>query len=442
MDNPIDKTPMPQNTHAEEAVIGCMLIEASIIADVMSKLSEHDFYKLECSLIFKTIASLEKDNKEVNLISVANDMKLNKLDIPYAKLVEYINTVQTVDSYKSYVEMVKEKSIARSIILSSNKLMNNMYTCKSPAFPLQMFNASMAKIMAGTSQNDVYEFGEGLQTIIDDFRSRVDRYKNGPQYPFGIEKLDQNTGGLSKKELLVIGGRPGSGKSAIMLNIAYSLTKKGKKVLIFSGEMPPEHLRDRIISSVLEVDSFDMRTGNVDNIALEKIKAFIKTSNLNIPMLYCPAMSFEYIRSNVEQYKPDFFIIDFLQLVKVTNENRSRGLGEFCINVKQLAVDNNSGVIILSQLSRDGEKEERAVPRLSDFRESGEIEAICDVGMILQNASKKTDELGDGDFNVLAPVNLFVCKQRNGPVGMVKLMFMKRYQKFIECDKNINMENI
>ena len=440
MNNPIDKTPMPQNTHAEEAVIGCMLIESSIIADVMSKLSEHDFYKLECSLIFKTIASLEKDNKEVNLISVANDMKLNKFDIPYAKLVEYINTVQTVDSYKSYVEMVKEKSIARSIILSSNKLMNNMYTCKSPAFPLQMFNASIEKIMMGTSQNDVYEFGEGIQSIIEDFKKRQEQFRLGPPFPYGLETLDKNTGGLSKKYLTVIGGRPSSGKTCFSLNIAYRLATIGKKILIFSCETPEEDLRDRIISSVLEIDYLDMRTGNVDNTSLEKIKNFISTSKLNIPMLYCPNATLEYIKTNVEKYSPDFFIIDYLQMCRVegNTSNRNLELEQFCNAIKKLAAETNSGAIVLSQLIREGEKTDREIPKLSDFKDSGGIEAAMDVGIILQRGSKKIDKLEDRDMNVLAPVMLYVCKQRNGPVGSVRLLFYKKIQKLVENKDNVD----
>lgn len=444
MNNPIDKIPMPQNTYAEEAVIGCMLIEASIIPDVMSKLSEHDFYKLECSLIYKTIASLEKDNKEINLISVANDMKLNKMDIPYAKLVEYINTVQTVDSYKSYVEIVKEKSMARSIILSSNRLMNNMYSCKSPLFPLQMFNASIEKIMAGSSQNDVYEFGDGIQSIMDDFKKRQEQFRLGPPFPYGLETLDKNTGGLSKKYLTIIGGRPSVGKTCWALNIAYNLATRGKKILIFSCETPEEDLRDRIISSVLEVDYLDMRTGNVDDTSLAKIQKFISGSKLNIPMLYCPNATLEYIKTNVEKYSPDFFIIDYLQMCRVegNTNNRNLELEFFCNSLKKLAAETNSGAIVLSQLIREGEKSDREVPKLSDFKDSGGIEAAADVGIILQRGSKKIDKLEDRDMNVLAPVMLYVCKQRNGPVGSVRLLFYKKIQKLIEDTTNINMENL
>jgi replicative DNA helicase len=263
--------------------------------------------------------------------------------------------------------------------------------------------------------------------------------------PTGFKALDNILSGLQESDLIVLASRPSMGKTALALNIAQNIAKKGHAVGIMSLEMSKEQLVERMFCSLLSVDSWKMRTGRLTDDDFSKIGAIM--DELNSMKIYIDdsiGNSIAELKAKARRLKMesglDFLIIDYLQLMNVGRTigyqtNRVQEISEISRSLKQLARDLSIPLLAISQLSRAVEMRPSKIPQLSDLRESGAIEQDADVVLMMYR-----EDYYEDDTDRKGVTDIFIRKHRNGPVGHIELAFKKEQMKFLDIEKQRKVE--
>ncbi|MFH1074859.1 MAG: replicative DNA helicase, partial [Candidatus Firestonebacteria bacterium] len=433
-----DKLP-PQNIEAEKSVIGSMLIEPEALLKVVELLKEDSFYRDSHRKIFSAVMRLFDHNQPVDLITVAEELKKNnELDkVGGAEYIsELISTVPTAANVEYYAGIVKEKSALRDLISISTGIITEAYNEGSVADTLldkaehQIFSISEKRIRPGFLK---------MKDLVHSSVRKIEElsYKQAlvTGVPTGFERLDEMTTGLHGGELIVIAARPGMGKTSLCLSIALNASIRYKiPVAIFSLEMAADQIVLRMLSSEARVSMHRLRSGKTyDN---EWPNITIAAGHLAEAPIYIDdssSISALEIKAKCRRLKADkdigLIIIDYLQLMESSRgtENRVQEVSQVTRSLKGLAKEMGVPVIVASQLSRATEKQEKMErrPLLSHLRESGSIEQDADAVFMLYRESYYNRELENK-----AETELIIAKQRNGPVGMLKIAFLDEYVKF------------
>ncbi|MFA5199561.1 MAG: replicative DNA helicase [Candidatus Omnitrophota bacterium] len=433
----LDKVP-PQNLEAEMAVLGSMLLDEEAVSASSEKLDASCFYKDTHRKIFQSIIDLYNSNKAVDLITLTDALRIaGSLDqIGGASyLTSLANAVPTAANINHYASIVREKYILRTLINNSTKIIS---LCHESEGNIAEVVDTAEKLIFDVSDRRNQGTYLHLKEIIKESIETIDRlYQNKAHVtgvPTGYIDFDIKTAGLQPSDLIIIAGRPSMGKSAFALGIAeYAAVVEKVPTAIFSLEMSKEQLTQRLLCSHARVDAHKVRTGYLATSDWPRLTAAAgKLSESPIFIDDTPAISVMELRARARRLKSHhdikLIILDYMQLMRgsaTSMESRQQEISEISRSLKALARELNVPVIAISQLSRAVESRTDHRPQLSDLRESGAIEQDADVVVLIlreeyYNPSPENQGIAEA----------IIAKQRNGPVGTLKLAFIKEFTRF------------
>jgi len=427
----------PQDIEAEMAVLGAMFLESEAVGKAVEILDESSFYKTAHQKIFKTAVELYDHQEPIDVITMADALKkkgqLEEVGGNYY-LIQLSEKVPSAANVEYYAKIVLEKSLLRRLITITTTITNRAYDHKGDIYALldsvekEIFVLSDRRLKKG--------FVSIYQTMHETFE-KIESF-HGKQggvtgVPSGFVELDSMTSGFQNSDLIIVAGRPSMGKTAFCLNVARNAAvEHGVAVGIFSLEMAAYQLAMRMLCSEARVDSHAVRTGKLPKEEWQKLS--ISVGILAEAPIYIddtPAMNILEIKAKARRLKYEknigLLIIDYMQLVHgpAGSESRQQEISAISQALKALAKELNIPVIALSQLSRAVESRggDRR-PMLSDLRESGAIEQDADVVIFIYRPEVygRTEEEGIAE--------IIIGKQRSGPIGSVKLAFVKEYVLF------------
>lgn len=433
----LDKLP-PQNLDAEMAVLGSMLLDEEAVSVAVEKLDAGCFYKDTHRKIFQTISDLYNANKAVDLITLADALKKdNSLDeIGGASfLTSLANAVPTAANINHYAGIVREKYILRSLINNSTKIIT---VCHESEGNIAEVVDTAERLIFEVSERKNQGTYQHLKEIVKDSIETIDRlYQNKAHVtgiPTGYIDFDIKTAGLQPSDLIIVAGRPSMGKSAFALGIAeYAGVIEKIPTAVFSLEMSKEQLVQRMLCSHARVDAHKVRTGYLATSDWPRLTAAAgKLSEAPIYIDDTPAISVMELRARARRLKSHhgikLIILDYMQLMRgsaMNMESRQQEISEISRSLKALARELSVPVIAISQLSRAVESRTDHRPQLSDLRESGAIEQDADVVVLILREEYYTPSPDNQGI-----AEAIIAKQRNGPVGSLKLAFIKEFTRF------------
>jgi replicative DNA helicase len=434
----LQKVP-PQNLEAEQSILSAILIENHTLPEVLEILSEKDFYREAHQKIFSAMVSLFERSEPADLITVSNLLKEqgNLESVGGATyLAELVDTVPMATNATHYAKIIREKATLRRLIERAASITSRCFEDRGDMEDILDF---AERSIFDISEDKVRPAFHSLADILTDTYKAVEQaYENKilvTGLPTGYHQLDQLTSGFQPGDLVVIAGRPSMGKTALALNIAQSAAAEtGIPVAIFSLEMSKEQLSLRLLSSEARIDSSKMRGGFLKESDLARInRAAGALYDLPIFIDDSPAISALEIRAKGRRMKMEkglgLIVVDYLQLMRgrASAERRELEISEISRSLKALAKELNIPVVALSQLNRKVEDRSNKRPVLSDLRESGAIEQDADVIVFIYRDEVYNQD-PDNPNRGVAEIN--VAKQRNGPIGTVKLTFLETCTRF------------
>ena len=437
----IKKTP-PHSKSAEQSVIGSMILEPETVITAAEILTADDFYDKRYGLIFAAITSLEKEGKAIDIVTIENKIKemdqpLGAIDLEVLK--EIVMAVSTSVNIAHHAEIVYKNSLLRRLIKVTEAISLSCYVGESPLEPI--LQTTEKKIFDLIQKRHVSETSDIKKIIFSVVESVAAAAKSGGTVtgiPTGFYDLDYKMAGLQNSDLILIAARPSMGKTAFALNIAeYVTVKKNVTTAIFSLEMSKEQLAKRILSINSRVDSQKLRTGDLsDNEWMDIIDSAKTIGETNLIIDDTPGISVGELRSKCRKLKLEknlgLVMIDYIQLMTGSKkiESRQQEISEISRSLKALAREIDAPIIALSQLSRKVESRDDKRPMLSDLRESGAIEQDADVVMFIYR-----DEYYNKDTETPGVTEIIIGKQRNGPIGTVKLGWKSELTKFVNIER-------
>ena len=462
-------TELPSNIEAEQSVIGSILVSNDILDDVSPIINYTKFYDPIHQKIFLAIENLISKGMLANPITLKNyfenDKNLIELE-GHEYLVKITKFSTSLRQAIEYAKIIYDMHVRRELIKISEATIDNASN-KNIDLPGEKIIEDSEKLLfdlaeRGSFSKSFVKFDIALNQTIE-MASRAFKSTEGiVGVPTGLTDLDDRLGGLHNQDLVIIGGRPSMGKTALATNIAFHAAKniqeKGLKssVAFFSLEMSSEQLSTRILSEQSRIKSNDIRRGKISE---EQFDKFIETSkNISELPLYIdetPAISIAAISNRARRIKRLFgcelVVVDYIQLMKATNirnDGRVQEISEITQGLKAIAKELNVPVLAVSQLSRAVEQRDDKKPQLSDLRESGSIEQDADVVMFVYREAyylerkeprPATVEHAEWQVNMNEISNLaeiMISKQRHGPTGNIKVEFESMFTKFRDIQTN------
>ena len=427
----------PQNLVAEQSVLGSMLIDKNAILRVIEILSPDSFYRDAHRYIYETMLKLFELGEPVDSITVSemlrNDGKLDAVG-GSVYIADLINSVPTSANVDHYAKIVEEKATLRRLIEAGTKIVQEAFEEPDDVDAIldsaekNIFNIALKRVKEGFLKIDSV-----VKKVLERIDKLYEKHETLTGIPSGFQDLDNLTAGFQKSDLIIIAARPSVGKTALALNIAQNVSIKHKiPVALFSLEMSKESLARRILCSEAEIDQNRLNTASLPDTGWKKLtKALSRLTEAPLFIDDSAAISSMEIRAKARRLKAEhglgLVIIDYMQLMSGRSrvENRTQEISEIARSLKTLARELDIPVLCLSQLSRAIEQRTDRVPRLSDLRESGEIEQTADVVIFIQRDDYYNPASEKGNI-----AEIIIAKQRNGPVGTVELVFKKEIAKF------------
>jgi len=432
----------PHNLDAEESVLGALLLSRDAVNSVAEMgLVTGDFYKPAHQHVYDAIRTLTATGQPVDVVTVADELRraglLDELGgSPY--LIELQARTPAISNAGRYAKIVQDTALARRLIAVSSEIAEMAYGEGDDV--VRMLDAAESK-MFEVAERRVTDSTRPINTILTDVMNNLeDLYERRSSITgtaTGFPDLDELLNGLQPSTLNIIGARPSMGKTALALCIAVNVAKNTRlPVLFFSLEMGHFELAQRVLSIEAKVDSKKIRTGNLDQADWSKISGAIGRLEVDLQIDENPNVTVMEIRAKARRLKAragnlGLIVVDYLQLMSGTGaENRQLEISEISRGLKILARELECPIIALSQLSRTLESRADKRPMLSDLRESGSIEQDADVVMFIYRDEVYNPESGDK-----AIAEVIVGKHRAGPIGNVRLVFLKEYTKFESAER-------
>lgn len=426
----------PHNTDAEMAVLGTILLDGEVAAEVINGISPDDFYKPGHQVIARAIADLFTDGQPIELITVAERLR-GKGEIDRAGgevyLASLTDRIPMASAVPAHVRIIREKAQKRRLIAMMSELVHRCYTEPLEAV-IEDFQRDFFRL-TGSSGRGPVPISRAIGAALENIIARVDSGKEFAGLPTGFYELDRLLNGLHRSDLIVLGARPSMGKTALALNIALHGARNNARVLFFSLEMSTEQLFERILSTTTGINSEAIRRGMLNAHQVQQLqKQKEHLTSLSFKIDDTAALSVQGIRGMAcrEAAKDglDLILVDYLQLIKGKGETREREVAEVSAGLKALAKDLDVPVLALSQLNRGLESRVDKRPTLADLRDSGAIEQDADVILFLYrdevyNKSPENPKKGFAELDV--------AKHRNGRTGVVRLKFDGHLYRFRDC---------
>ncbi len=437
----------PASLEVEQAVLGAMLLDAEAIVLAVESVKRNYFYKKAHQVLFSSIVELYNNNVEVDLLTLSEYLKDQKksdqVGGPYY-LAELSNSTPSSANIINHLKIIKQKALSRFLLQQCNSISMMIYEQQQDIESILDYSENAMHELA--AKNLPSHFVEIKDSLIETFQ-RIEANSGNQSGITGIasgyKKIDELTAGFQPGELIVLAGRPSMGKTAFVLNLARNAAiDTNESVGIFSLEMAVNALTTRLLCAEARVNMMAIRSNKLSREETERLVRFAgrlseapifidDSSSLNILELRAKARRL-YTEQNI-----GLLIIDYLTLIDGVNmENRYQEIGQISRGLKGLAKELNIPVIALSQLSRAVEQRDKTKrPQLSDLRESGAIEQDADVVMFVYRPEyygiMEYEDTGQSTHNMC---EIIIGKQRNGPVGNVRLVFLKEFGKFAEPD--------
>ena len=441
---------MPHDLQAEMSVLGALLMNEQLLYSDVVPLEPDDFFDQRFKEIYSAILKLNEDNKPIDTTTVVDQLQEDqKLQFVEPKLlIDIMDATPTLRNYPDYVAIVKEHSTRRTLIDTAEMIIENS---KNASVELEDVltdaESSVMRVSQATSKNDFRR----MDTILPELYQHAEEINKTKGevtgIPSGYRAIDIMTSGFGRNDLIILAARPSMGKTAFALNIAEHVgsSDQNYNVAVFSLEMGAEQLVSRMIASKGNIDASKLRAGGFDRDDWAKFQMAIRElSRSRIFIDDTPGIRINEIRSKCVRLKQqerhlDMIIIDYLQLIQGSSarrsENRQQEVSEISRMLKGLAREIGAPVIALSQLSRGVESRQDKRPMMSDLRESGSIEQDADIVSFLYRDdyyNRGEGEEGDASQLDTSEVELLIAKHRNGPTGTAKLIFNKKYSKFLD----------
>lgn len=435
---------MPHSLEAEQAVLGCLLIDGETAFQIFPVLKGEDFYIDSHSHIYECMRNIYNSNRPIDFVTLTDELE-NTSSLDTVGGMEYITTltniVPTAANFSHYTDIVKRNSILRQLIHSSQKIIENSYNTDDKDEAISFAEKQIFDIAQKEETSNLEQLANSLNEVIEKF-DLIAKNKGALRgLPTGFEDFDKITNGLQNSDLILLAARPGVGKTSFAMQIVNNVAMQGKKCAVFSLEMPKVQIAQRSICSVAMVSMEKALKGNLDmedwksiwaaNKKLSEAGIFVDDSSMNTPV---------DILSKCRRLKReqglDLIMIDYLQLMssgsKKNTDNRQQEISEMTRYLKIAARELNVPIIVLSQLSRAVETRKDHRPVLSDLRESGAIEQDADIVLFIYKADMYNDVVNEDEPGVC---ELIVAKHRNGSQGTVKLRWVGEYVSFMDYNK-------
>lgn len=437
------KTP-PQNTEAEASLIGSILIDSEAIVKVADQVTPEDFYDNKHRTIFEAIVGLYEQREPLDLLTLSNKLEsggdLDKVG-GSSYLTSLVEAVPTAAHVVHYAGIVAHKATLRRLISAATNIVGMGYEQDAP---LENLLDQAEQTLFSVSHKNFKQNFVPISTILAESFDRLDELHKDKGslrgIPTGFKALDGILAGLQRSDLVILAARPSMGKTSLALNIATNIAvKDGIAVGIFSLEMSKEQLIDRLLASQSGIDSWKLRTGNLED------SDFPKLNNAMAQLSEAPIFIDDSAIANVMEMRTKarrlmsenplgLIVVDYLQLMSGTGnggDNRVQEVSEISRGLKALARELNVPVIALSQLSRTVENRTPQIPQLADLRESGSIEQDADVVMFIYREDYYNPETDKPNV-----ADILIKKHRNGPTGQVQLYWHPEQLLFRGLDKS------
>jgi replicative DNA helicase len=436
----------PHSQEAEKTVLGALLLDPEAIIKISDFLKPEDFYDPTYRVIFGAIFQLYNNHEPIDFITVSNKLADNKTIQNIggsAFLADLASSVPTSSHIYQYGQIVKAKSLHRSIIDAGRRIVGLGYEVDMPVPELL---DSVERTVFQITNVFLKDKFVHIKDILDDRYEKFAELHAAEDsggvkgVPSGFAALDFKLSGFQPSDLVILAARPSMGKTALALNIAVNAAVRHRKTVgVFSLEMSKEQLVDRLFASMLGVDSWKLQRGKLDDSDFQNMGPIMDDlSKANIFIDDSSASSMAEFRTKARRLQMehglDMIVIDYLQLMSTGNNsyagNRVQEISEISRTIKQIARELRIPIVALSQLSRAVEARPDKSPQLSDLRESGSIEQDADVVMMMYR-----DDYYNEDSDRAGITDIFIRKHRNGPIGRVELMFKKEQMRFYDIDQ-------
>ena len=435
------KTP-PHSIEAEQAVLGGLMLENGAWDQIADRVAEEDFYRHDHRLIFRAIADLAERGSPFDIVTLSEWFQ-SRGELETVGGLAYLGTLAkdtpSAANIRAYADIVRERAILRRMIEVGTTIADSGYNA----------DGRDSKELLDDAERRVFEIAEHgarsqqgfksikslLKTTVEHIDSLFERDDPITGLPTGYNDFDEMTSGLQHGDLVIVAGRPSMGKTTFAMNVAeYAAIKRKTPVAIFSMEMPGEQLAMRMLSSMGRINQQRLRTGRLEEEDWPRLTSAVSMFT-EVPLFIddSPALSPTEIRARARRLMREhgqlgLIVIDYLQLMQAgsrAGENRATEISEISRGLKALAKELSVPVIALSQLNRSLEQRPNKRPVMSDLRESGAIEQDADVIVFIYR-----DEVYNPESPDKGTAEIIIGKQRNGPIGTVRLTFLGQYTKF------------
>lgn len=435
----------PHSLEGEQSVIGGLLLENGALDRVADILNAADFYRHDHRLIYQHIVSLINSNKPADIVTVAESLE-NSSELSSVGGIAYLgalaqNTPSSAN-IRRYAEIVRERAMVRQLIEVSSGITDSAFNPQGRDAKKLLDEAESKILQIAETGNRTSQGFSSVQEILPGVLNRIDElYQRDNQngvtgISTGFEDLDNFTSGFQPGDLIIVAGRPSMGKTAFSINIAENIALGSKlPIAIFSMEMGSAQLVTRMIGSIGRLDQQRMRNGSLED--EDWIRLTTAVGKLNDAPIYIDegaGLSAFELRARARRLQRQsgqlgLIVVDYIQLMASSsdkaNENRATEISEISRSLKSLAKELNVPVLALSQLNRSVEQRQDKRPVMSDLRESGAIEQDADLILFIYR-----DEVYNKDTDQKGTAEIIISKQRNGPIGTVRLTFLGEHTRF------------
>ncbi|CAL4325163.1 Replicative DNA helicase [Buchnera aphidicola (Thelaxes suberi)] len=443
-DNQIHKLKLPPHSiEAEQSVLGGLMLDNEQWGIVSERIVSDDFFNKSHQIIFQEMQYLIDLGHPIDLITLAESLEQKgKLETigRFSYLAELSKNTPSTENISAYADIVKERAIVREMILVANKIADAGYDPKGRNSEELLDYAESSVFKIAEKRFNLNSGPKNISQILENTIAKVEKLFNSPINEVtgintGYQDLNRKTSGLQPSEFIIIAARPSMGKTTFAMNLCENIAMTYEKpVLIFSLEMPGEQIMIRMLASLSRVNQSNIRTGKLQDEDWSRISSTINIllKKKNVYIDDSSALTPSEVRSRARRIYREhnglsLIMIDYLQLMRVPSfsENRTLEIAEISRTLKSLAKELQVPVIALSQLNRSLEQRSDKRPLNSDLRESGSLEQDADLIMFIYR-----DEVYNEETDLKGIAEIIIGKQRNGPVGTIKLTFNGHWSRF------------
>ncbi len=434
---------LPFSLIAEQSLLGSILVAPEALNEVAEIITPNDFYLTEHTQIYTAMHELFLINKEIDVVTLI-DMLVTKGIYSKSGGEDYIRSlygaVSNALNVRDYANIVKNKSLLRRLIGAASEISDKAYSEEGSTEELVDYAESLIfDIAQGRDTKSFQRIQDVLKDVYANIKTMADGGEEAQGTRTGFSGIDNLLAGMGNSDLVLVGARPGMGKTSFCLNIATNVAlATGKNVCIFSLEMSAEQLVTRIISSEAMIDSYALRTGKLDTKQWEDIaETSARLAGTNILIDDTSGISVTAMKSKLRRVQNlGLVVIDYLQLMQADrrSDNRVNEVADISRGLKIMAKELNVPVICCAQLSRGPESRTDKRPMLSDLRDSGAIEQDADTVIFLYRSEYYDADNNSDDGNI---AEVIIAKNRHGSTGNVKVGWIGRYTKFRSIDTTV-----